>query len=462
MKKILTVVIIGRINVGKSALFNRLTETNKAIVSPVPGTTRDYNISEISWRKKTFKLIDTGGVNIETLKNSIESLLIKAKRKIDNSGTLEQEIIKQTQRALQKADLILVVVDGQAGLLPEDKKLALVVKKLKIPTLLVVNKVDNQKYRYQINEFFKLGLGNPVPVSAINGSGTGDLLDEVAKLLKSGRGRPKKNPEQQSIKVALVGKPNVGKSSLVNKILGEERVIVSDIPQTTREPQDTEITYKNQRIALIDTAGLRRKSKIHPGLEKIVTAKTILTLKRADIALVIIEANKTISSQDRRLMDLTKDCQAGIIVVANKWDLVDPKTQNTSQKIEQYFRQALPYLSWTPIIFVSAKTGQRVDKILDLVLTIWQEKQKEVNKNALAKILKKTIKKKRPVKAVGQKRPHLYQLIQTKVNPPEFTVIIGKEQSLHLSYRRFIENQIRKHFGFFGLPVIIKVKTLKK
>ena len=463
MKKIPVVVIIGRTNVGKSSIFNRLTETSKALVSKIEGTTRDYNLGQVNWRKKTFSIIDTGGVDIDILKHSIQSLISDKKDKKNlNPSVIEKEIIDQTKQALKKADLILMIVDGQAGLLPADKELALVLKKLKKENLLVCNKIDSQKYIHQINDFYKLGLGKPWPVSAINGSGTGDLLDELIIHIKWSKGRPKKDIKEEKIKVALIGKPNVGKSSLVNKILGEKRVIVSPVPQTTREPQDTEIVYQDKKIILIDTAGLRKNARIERGIEKMSTKKSINAMKHADIILLITEADKPLSKQDQHLAGLIKDSSKGIIIIANKWDLIGDKDERIDSQVKQHYQSYFPYLSFAPILFTSAKTGRSVDKILALILEVFAEKQKEIPDKKLERILKKLVKLHRPVKAIGQKRPHLYSLTQTYTNPPEFTVVIGESQSIHFSYLRFIENQLRQNFGFLGVPVIIKVKTIKR
>ncbi len=465
MQKMPTVTIVGRINVGKSALFNCLTETGKAIVSDIPGTTRDYNIGQISWNKKTFKLIDTGGVNIDTLKNSIESLLLKPKKiaaKFKESDFIEQAIIKQTKRAVDQSDLILMVVDGKSGLLPQDKDLALVLKKLKRPVLLVANKIDNRKNAYQLNDFFKLGLGSPIPVSALNGSGTGDLLDEVTKKIKGRMGRPKTEVEMPTIKVALIGKPNVGKSSLVNKILGEERVIVSPIPRTTREPQNTELLYKDKLITLIDTAGLTKKGHLEVGIEKSSAERSESTIRKADVVLMITEANETITSQDRRLMSLIKSYLPAIVLVANKWDLVKDKTPTTDKEMGRYYQFTLPYLTWVPVIFVSGKTGQNVTKILDLVLQVYQEKQKVINQESLNKFLAKIVKTKLPAKASGPLHTKIYSIEQTRSNPPIFTITVGKDQTIHFSYLRFIENQLRYHFGFIGVPIKLVIERRKK
>ncbi|MFA6215810.1 MAG: ribosome biogenesis GTPase Der [Patescibacteria group bacterium] len=462
-KKLPTVVLVGRINVGKSSFFNCLTETGRALISPIPGTTRDYNLGQVAWRKKNFNLIDTGGVNIDNLKNSIQSLLsAKTPKKLQKIDAIETEIIQQTKEALNKADLIIMVTDGKSGLLPADKELALVLKKLKKPVILVSNKVDNQKWLLQLNDFFKLGLGKPWPVSAVNGSGVGDFLDELIKKIKWPAGRPAKKEITKSIRVAIVGKPNVGKSSLVNQILGEKRVIVSPIPQTTREPQDTEISYKGKKILLIDTAGLRKKARIEPGIEKLATRRSLGIIHSADIVLFLTEVDRSLTKQDNFLAGLIKESRAGIIVIGNKWDLLTDKDEKIDTQIKRHYQSNFSYLSYAPLIFISALTGRNVDKILDLILTIWQERIKEVPPEKLSEVLKTIVKKQYPAQASGQNRPKLYSLVQTKTNPPEFTVYIGPKQNIHFSYLRFVENQIRENFGFTGIPVKIKVKQADK
>ena len=460
--KLSTVVIVGRTNVGKSFLFNRLTESGKALVSEIEHTTRDYNTGKVNWRTKTFTLIDTGGVNIENLKKSIQSLLPGKKVKsLDQVDLIEKEIIEQTKLALAKADLLLMVADGKAGLNFEDKELALVLKKLGKPVFLIVNKIDRLKLHHQVNEFFKLGLGKPFPVSAANGSGTGDMLDELIKKIKGQKGRPKKEAGEKPVRIAIIGKPNVGKSSLINKVLGEKRVIVSPMPQTTREPQDTAISYQDKKIILIDTAGLKKQAKIAPGLDSLASRRTLGVLKRASVILFVTDASQPISKQDAALVGLMKDAGAGIILVANKWDLIPGKTDKSDNLVRSYYQRAFPFLSFAPIIFTSALTGRNVEKILDLALAVNREREKEVSDEDLKTVLKTVIKRQYPAPAEGEKQPHLLSLKQTKTNPPEFTLLLGPKQSLHFSYIRLIENQIRQNLGFLGVPVAVKVDNVK-
>ncbi|MFA6322744.1 MAG: ribosome biogenesis GTPase Der [Candidatus Buchananbacteria bacterium] len=460
-KKLPTVVIVGRINAGKSSLFNRLTEGGKALVSDIPGTTRDYNKGKVSWRTKTFELIDTGGVDIDILKNSIQALLPEKKiKKLFFGKAIEKEIIKQTKAALIKADMVLMVVDGQAGLMQQDRELALVLKKFKKPIILACNKIDSPKWQASSHDFFKLGLGRPYAVSAANGSGTGDLLDELIKKIKGQRGRPKINDERP-IKVAIIGKPNVGKSSLVNQILGEERVIVSEEPHTTREPQDTEIIYNDRKILIFDTAGLRKRAKIERGLEKMSTSRSLGLIKSADIILFITEVDKPITAQDSHLAGLIKDSGAGLILVGNKWDRLEEKTEKIDGQIRSYYQRAFPFLSFAPLVFISALTGRNVQNILDVVLAVDENRNRLVEENELEKIIKILVRRQRPVQAKGQKSPHIFAIKQVKTHPPEFVVSVNEEDTLHFSYLRFIENQIREKFDFLGVPVKIKLETFK-
>lgn len=457
MAKLDAVVIIGRINVGKSTLFNRLTEKEKAIVSKTPGTTRDRNFGQVLWRGKIFNIIDSGGVNIDTLKNSIGQLI--STKKIKFKDSIEQGIIKQTKQALREAKLVLFLVDGKQGLLPQDKELALVLKKLGKHVILVCNKIDSKKYLDKVNEFYKLGLGDPRPVSATTGLGTGDLLDEIVKRLKIKAKKLKEVEKKDLTKVAIIGKPNVGKSSLMNKLSRQERVIVSPIPQTTREPQDIVISYKKNPILFIDTAGLRKLAKIKPGsIEKTASQKVVTTIKNADIVLFVVDVSLSFERQDKFLAGLIMDSESSIIVVLNKWDKISQKDQ---KKYLQYFDRTFSFMAWVPKIFVSAKTGLNVKKIFELILQAANARQIEVSENALDKFLKKLIKKHKPQAATGRTKPYLHSLKQTDVNPPQFTLLVAKGVGLKDNYIKFLAKQIREKFDFFACPIKIKVGQKK-
>ncbi len=467
-KKLPTVVIFGRTNVGKSTLFNRLTEKNQALVSKIEGTTRDSNIGTVNWRGKTFKLIDTGGI--------IDMKYLTGKKA--KTGDIEEKVQIQAREMLNRADLVLFMADAISGVMPQDKQMAVFLKKhiaKKNNIVFVINKVDSQKLRKEIAEFYKLALGEPAVISAATGSGTGDLLDIIIDKLKFGadglnEGAPPADDAREqisnSINVAILGKPNVGKSSLLNSILGEERVIVSPVPHTTREPQDTKVEYKNQTVTLIDTAGISKKGKQSAykkkekkyALEKMGIAKSLKSLNRADVALMTIDVSKPMTRQDLKIVEEIVGRGKSIIVIANKWDLVEEK--NTKEYAE-YLRGKLPFIAWAPIQFTSALTGEKVKKILDLVLKIGEQRKKEITDSQLNSFLMRVVKKHKPAKGKGLKHPRIHKFRQVRANPPIFELRIGAKDNLHFSYVRFIENRLREKFGFLGTPITIYVKKNK-
>lgn len=455
------VVIFGRTNVGKSTLFNCLTEKHRALVSPIEGTTRDSNIGTVSWEGIDFSIIDTGG---------IIDLKFLSEKKI-NDNDIDAKVQKQAKDYIKKAAVILFLVDVRDGLLPQDRQMALLVKKL-LPNdkkiILVANKADSPSLRKEISEFNKLALGEPVAISATNGSGTGDLLDILVKELKrSGfrKERKVKKDDAKIINVSIIGKPNVGKSSLINAILGEEKIIVSPIPHTTREPQDTIIEFNDHKINLIDTAGISkqgqkgaRQAKLKNSLEKISIAQSLRTLKKAQIALLVIDVNEDLTHQDSKLVEEILDQKVSIIIVANKWDLIKERDlKNYTEKIYSSF----PFIQWAPIQFVSAATKEKVHKIMDLIIEVDKERETEISENALSKFLGKIVKIHRPSKAKGTKHPHITNFKQVGTNPPIFSITIGSKDTIHFSYIRFIENRLREKFGFLGTPITIFVDQKK-
>lgn len=448
------VVIFGRTNVGKSTLFNRLIEKNQALVSNIAGTTRDSNLNEVEWRAVKFTLVDTGGiVDLEYFIGETE--------KTDN---LETKVQKQSREYLMKADLILFLVDSQTGLLPPDKQMALFLKKTlkeKEKIILVANKVGYKKRESEIAEFNKLGLGEPVPISAANGVGTGDLLDIIVKKIKPAKGFPAAEDlkEKKSIKVCIIGKPNVGKSSLLNSILGYERIIVSPEPHTTREPQNTDTIYKENVITLVDTAGISKQGKRGKGLEKYGIIKSLKALEKADIALLVIDINENITHQDAKLVEEIIDRKTSLIIIANKWDLIAKKdTKKYTQSIQVKF----PFCAWAPIQFTSALTGDKIKKILDLILDVNKMRKIKLGDSQLNKFLVKIVKIHLPAKGKGTKNPRIYALRQTKENPPRFELRIGAEDDLHFSYVRFITNRLREKFGFLGTPITMEINKKKR
>jgi len=449
------VVIFGRTNVGKSTLFNCLIEKHKALISDIEGTTRDSNIDEVNWQGHNFKLIDTGGI--------MDVALMRGPKLKSNDIDIKVQL--QASEYLRKADLILFLVDAKAGLLPTDKEMVKEIKKIIDKTdkvILVANKADSPKIRRDIAEFNKLALGEPFAISAATGSGTGDLLDMIISKIKSYTKEEKNEDELKPIQVSIIGKPNVGKSSLVNAILGEERIIVSPIAHTTREPQDTLIDYKGQKINLIDTAGISRrgrqsarKSKVANTLEKHSILKSLSVLRKADIIVFMIDINEEMTQQDAKIIDEIFHQHVSLIIVANKWDLIEEKdTKAYTKKIYSQF----PYAQWVPIQFVAAKTGSKVKKVLDNVLEIAAARKIEIAPNALNKFLSRIVKKHRPVKSSGNKHPHIYELKQVRVDPPKFSIRIGGRDTIHDSYVGYIENRLREKFGFIGTPIHIEVE----
>lgn len=459
-KEQLRVAIVGRTNVGKSTLFNRLIGLKKAITSNIAGTTRDRNIGIANWNNLDFELIDTGGLDVSYLSQSrIPKNLLKNP---SNLSALDKDIIKQAQIAINQADLILMVIDGQVGVMNYDKTVVNLLRKNGKPFLLVVNKIDTQKFTREKAEWLKLGETKYFPVSGKTGYGTGDLLDEVVKYLKTAK-QPAPAPANFSakeIRISIVGKPNVGKSSLLNAILGENRVIVNEAAHTTREAHDEIFGYGEHLFRVIDTAGIRKKSKVSKGLEKLGVIKSLTAIKESDIALLVVESNTEISVQDKHISEQLINAKNGIIIIANKWDMVPNKDTHTQEKITAYLRHYFPYLTWAPVIFVSAKTGFHVPKILDLILKVWEQKNISLTDAQLDYFIHKTVKKHRPTKGRGTKHPYIYALKQTSNDPPRFHLVIDRKSDLHFSYIRFLENRLRETYGFTGVPISIETKRI--
>ncbi len=451
-----SVVICGRTNVGKSTLFNCLTEKNQALVSEIAGTTRDSNLGKVEWAKKAFELIDTAGI--------INWHYLLTKKMPGND--IDAQTQKQARSYLDRADLILFLVDTKAGLLPEDKELAAAINKkndYKNKILLVANKVDAFKLAAEAAQFNKLGLGEPFIISAATGLGTGDLLDVIIKKLSKIKNKNSiKKPvseEQEKIDVCIIGQPNVGKSSLLNSILGYERVIVSPIPHTTREPQNTEIIYRNYKINLVDTAGISKQGKKSKGLEKPGIFKSLKSLNKADIAMLIIDISEPLVHQDSKLVQEIVDRQKSLIFIANKWDLVEFRD---TKKWTATLYDKFPFASWAPIQFISAKTGEKVNKILDLIVEIAEQRKLSLSDSQTDKFLKHVVKIHHPAKGKGLKAPRIYEFRQTKINPPSFMVRIGPNDDLHFSYVRFMENRLRERHGFLGTPINVRVTSNRK
>jgi len=452
-KSLPLVVICGRTNVGKSTLFNCLIEKRQAMVSDIAGTTRDSNLGAVEWSNSAFDLVDTAGI--------IDS------RALSNQKISENDIDSQTQKQaryyLDHADLIIFLVDAKAGLLPEDKSLAVGLKKsdkYKKKTVVVANKIDNFKNASEAAQFNRLGLGEPQVISAASGMGTGDLLDMIVdKLDKRRKNKKTAETKLERISACIIGKPNVGKSSLLNAILGYERVIVSPVAHTTREPQDTKIIYREHSINLIDTAGIARHSRNAEGFEKYGVQKSLKTLERADIALLVMDISEPMTHQDAKLVQEIKDRGKSLIFIANKWDKVE---EHNTKKWADIIYDKLPFATWAPIQFISAKTGEKVNKILDLIITVATQRKLELSESQCEKFMKAVVKIHKPAKGKGLKAPRIYEFRQQDYNPPHFVVRIGPNDDLHFSYVRFMENRLRERYGFIGTPISLHVTKNKK
>jgi GTP-binding protein len=456
------VVIFGRANVGKSTLFNCLTEKRQALISNIAGTTRDSNLGQVFWQSQHFEIVDTGGII------DLKHLTKKA----SSTDEISDQVQRQASQYLKKADLVIFLVDNKTGLLPQDRQMALLIKKnvSADKVLLAVNKVDAPKDRLKISEFYKLSFGEPYPLSAANGSGTGDLLDIIVKKLKffdpenededekEAKNLEIKKADEDLIKICIIGKPNVGKSSLLNSLLGYERVIVSPEPHTTREPQHTKIIYQGQPILLIDTAGISKKGAKTKGLQKFGIAKSLNALSKSDVALMTLDISEDITHQDAKLIEEIVEAQKSFIFIANKWDKIE--TRDT-KKYSDYLYGKLPFAHFAPIQFTSAKTHEKIKKILDLAVQIANERKLRLSDSQLSHFLSRIVKIHRPSKGKGVRHPKIREFTQTQANPPVFEIKIGAKEDLHFSYVRFIENRLRETYGFLGTPLSINVAKRK-
>lgn len=442
-----TVAIVGRTNVGKSTLFNRLIEESKALVSPIAGTTRAPNYGEVLWRGRIFQVVDTGGLERRS------------------QDPFAEDISRQAARAAEKATVILFLVDVRAGLTPHDRTLAKQLRVIKNRVILVGNKAERKEDRNQTGGAWNgLGLGPLRTISAVTGVGVGDLLDHTFDQLKTQNQEPPTVEEALApIKVAIIGKPNVGKSSLLNKLVGAERALVSEIAHTTREPQDTLVRLGEDFFLFIDTAGVRKKMKIADNLESAGVRKTLAALERADIVLFVTDLVTGIGLQDKHLAGLATEAGKGVIIVANKWDLVIEKTPNSPERAREELAYRLPFMTWAPVEFISAKTGLHVSKIYELAKQVranWG--RTEIPEKTLDKFLKRMVKIHRPSGGKGVRHPYIYHLKQVGTRPPTFLISIrGGRDSVHASYLRFLENKLREHFDLFGTPVRVLAQTIR-
>ncbi len=429
------VAIIGRPNVGKSTLFNRILKKRLAVVDGEPGVTRDRNYAQADWRGKSFYLVDTGGF-VPASKNEIEKM-----------------VRAQVEIAISEADVILFLVDNKVGAQEIDLEIAKKLKKIEKKVILVASKVDNEKEETDVHLLNRLGLGTPAPVSATTGRSVGDLLDRITDALPD---RVEGEAEEESIKVAVIGRPNVGKSSFVNALLGQDKLIVAEAPGTTRDAIDTKFKLNELSFTLIDTAGLRKKSKVKNDLEYYTSLRTLRSIQRCDVALILIEAPQGLLNQDVKIFREVEEMWKGMVVGVNKWDLIE-KDSRTLDQYTQRMKRVAPYLDYLPFIFVSAKIKQRIAKAMDLVVKVYNESKKRVETAKLNDILRKEIDRKPPAAAMG-KYIKIYYCTQTDIEPPTFVFFCNYPKLLQKTYLRYLENKIREHFGFAGVPLRIKVR----
>jgi len=424
------VAIVGRPNVGKSTLFNRLTGKRIAIVEDKPGVTRDRIYSEAEWLNNKYVLVDTGG--IEPFSEDI--ILSQMKR--------------QAEVAIDTASVIVFIVDGKEGITHADEEVAEMLRKTKKPVVLVVNKIDNPSNFSNVYEFYNLGIGEPFGVSSSAGLGIGDLLDKIVSYFKD---MDEEDTEDEETKVAIIGKPNVGKSSLVNRLLKEERVIVSDIPGTTRDAIDSLLEVNGDKYVLIDTAGMRKKSKVSEEVERYSVIRALAAIERADVCLVMVDAEEGVTEQDTKIAGYAHESGKGIIIVVNKWDLIE-KDDKTMNEFSNKIRNNLVFITYAPIIFISAKTGQRVEKLIELVKFVANQNAMRISTGVLNDIISDAVLMNQPPIAKGR-RLKIFYATQASTKPPTFIMFVNDPEIMHFSYARYLENQLRSRFGFEGTPI---------
>ena len=433
------VAIVGRPNVGKSTLFNRLAGKRISIVQDTPGVTRDRVYAEAEWLNYNFTMIDTGGIEPER-----DDIIVKQMR-------------RQANIAIETADVIVFIVDGKEGLTPADNEVATMLRKSKKPVVLVVNKVDSLKEEDNAWEFYNLGIGDPITISASQGLGLGDMLDKVVENFDKSI---YEEEEDEYIRIAMIGKPNVGKSSLINKLLGEERVIVSDVPGTTRDAIDSYLETEEGKFILIDTAGLRRKSKVKEEIERYSVVRTYAAIERADVCILMIDATEGITEQDEKIIGYAHEMRKAIMVIVNKWDLVE-KDDKTLDKFKKELQSNLKFLSYAEYLFISALTGQRTHKVLQMAKYCYDNYNKRISTGILNDVISKAVLMKEPP-TVGIKRMKIYYATQVATRPPKFVLFVNDESTRHFSYERYLENQLRNSFDFKGTGIQIEYRQRKE
>ncbi|MBI4284595.1 MAG: ribosome biogenesis GTPase Der [Chloroflexi bacterium] len=428
------VAIVGRQNVGTSTLFNRIVGRPVAIVEDLPGTTRDRLMASVTWEGHEFILLDTGGIEPKP------------------ATALSEEVKIQAERAMAEADVILFLVDVKDGLVPADLEIAETMRRASKPVVLVANKADNARLEAQAAEFYQLGLGEPEIISAYHKRGMAQLLDRIAGLLPGASSETETGGEV--IKIAIVGKPNVGKSMLLNALLGEERAIVAELPGTTRDALDTPLDFQGQNMVIIDTAGIRRRGRVERGIEQYSVMRALQAIERADVALLVIDAAQPLSAQDTHIAGYIQQSGKGVIIVVNKWDLLADKNET---EYTRYVMTRLRFLAYAAVLFVSAKTRQAIAKILPKALEVYRERHKQLSPEAVNDTIQQAVAAHSPPRR-GGRQLKIFKASQTGVNPPTFTLRVNDASLVHFSYKRYLENRLRRAFGFAGTPVSLVFK----
>lgn len=442
------VALVGRPNVGKSTLFNRLAGEPLAVVHETAGTTRDRLVAEAEWRGRTFDVVDTGGIDPSGSGGGPPLSL--------DSADYIPQIRSQAELAASEADAVLLLVDVEGGLTPADLEVAEILRRLQRreggrslpPILLAVNKCDNAARRAQAVEFYAMGLDEPHPISALHGTGTGDLLDALLEAL--GPPRPEPEPDE-AVRIAILGRPNVGKSSLLNRLLGQERALVSPIPGTTRDAVDTQLVFHGTPVLLIDTAGIRRRGRIEPGVEKYSVLRALRALERAEVALLLLDGAEGVTAQDAHIAGLVLDKHKSVVLIVNKWDLV-PKETHTLEAYTERLRQELKFMPYVPVLFISALTGQRVGQVLPTALRVQEERLRRIPTGELNRLLQQALQAHPPPTRSGRQLKFFYAA-QVRVDPPTFLFHVNNPELVHFTYSRYLENRLREAYGFLGTPV---------
>jgi GTP-binding protein len=451
------VALVGRPNVGKSTLFNRLAGERLAVVDDRPGTTRDRLIAEAEWQGRIFDIVDTGGIDPASLSGA-------SPLSLDSADYIEP-IRRQAELAAEGADAVLLIVDAESGPTAADHEVAEILRRQPgrqgqavVPILLVVNKSDNPMRRQAAAEFYELGMGEPHPISAFHGIGIGDLLDALLQAL--GPAAPAAESDDDELHLAIIGRPNVGKSSLLNRLLGEERVIVSSIPGTTRDAIDTHLIYHGMPVTLIDTAGIRRRGQIEPGVEKYSVLRALRAIERSDVTLLLVDATEGVTAQDAHIAGMALDKAKSIVVLVNKWDTMPPGIE-AMEAFTALVRREFNFMDYVPVLFISAKTGKRVDKVLPTALQVQEERLRRISTADLNRLLRQALQLHPPPARAGRQLKISYAA-QVRTDPPTFLFHVNDPQLVHFSYQRFLENQIRQAYGFLGTPLRLSFRRRSK